>query len=102
MGDVQISGAAMTVIAGVVASLVSAVVFLFRSMRADHDRRLSELREDFQQTIKALRTDYQERLDQCRADNGDLKSYLTRQADTVKESTDLLREISRAKSAGTA
>ena len=100
MGDFQISGAAMTVIAAMGSGLVSAVVYLFRAMRSDHDRRLQELRADFQKTLGDLRTDYQQRLDECRADNADLKAYMARQAGTVKESTELLREAVSARSAG--
>lgn len=100
MGDVQISGAAMTVITLMVTGLSGAVVFLFRSMRSDHDRRLAELREDFKQTLLDLRNDYQQRLNECRQDNSDLKAYLSRQAGTVKESTELLRDLSGSRAAG--
>ena len=101
MGDVEVSGAAMTVIAALVGGLVSAVVYLFKSMRSDHDRRLRELREDFQKTLNDLRGDYQQRLNECRQDNVDLKAYMQRQAGTVKESTELLRETVSGRSAGT-
>lgn len=100
MGDIEISGAAMTVLAMLFSGLVSAVVYMFKAMRSDHDRRLRELREDFQRTVNDLRADYQGRLNECRQDNVDLKTYLQRQADTVKESTDLLREAVRGRAAG--
>ena len=100
MGDIQISPAAMTVITALVCGLVSAVVYLFKAMRNDHDRRLRELREDFQGALAGHRNDYQERLDDCRRDNTDLKAYLNRQADTVRESTELLREMGRVRAAG--
>jgi hypothetical protein len=100
MGDVQISGAAMTVIVAMVSGLTGAVVYMFKAMRSDQDRRLADLRADFQQALKDLRTDYQTRLDECRRDNSELKSYLLRQAGTVKESTELLRETIGGRTAG--
>jgi methyl-accepting chemotaxis protein len=93
VGDLQISGAAMTVIVAMVGSLTGAVVYLFKSMQSAQDRRLQELRGDFQQAVKDLRTDYQARLDECRSENARLAAYIERQAATVKESTELLREI---------
>lgn len=100
MGDIQINGTAMTIIAALVSGLVGAVVYMFKAMRSDHDRRLAELREDFKGTLADLRGDYQQRLTECRADNADLKAYLNRQAVTVKESTELLRELSNSRESG--
>ena len=101
MNDILIPGSALVVLLPMGAGLVGAVVYLFKAMRADHALRLSELREDFKQTLKDLREDYQRRLDECRQDNTDLKAYLNRQAGTVKESTELLRETVSGRSAGT-
>jgi CRISPR/Cas system CMR-associated protein Cmr5 small subunit len=100
VGDIQINGTAMTIIAALGSGLVGAVVYMFKAMRFDHDRRLAELREDFKQTILDLRNDYQTRLNECRQDNADLKAYLNRQAGTVKESTELLRELSNSRATG--
>jgi ElaB/YqjD/DUF883 family membrane-anchored ribosome-binding protein len=94
VGDIQISGAAVTVLSAMFIALSSAVVYLFKSMQSAQDRRLKELRDDFQQTLKELRADFQERLDECRRENGRLTAYIDRQAGTVKESTELLKDIS--------
>lgn len=96
MGDIQISGAAVTVISLMVGGLVSAVVYMYRMARLDQQ----QMRKDFEQRLADLRTDYQARLDECRQDNADLKAYLLRQAGTVKESTELLRELSSPRALG--
>lgn len=93
MGDILIPATAMPVLLAIGGALVSAVVYLFRSGQSAQDRRLNELRADFEQTLKDLRTDFQTRLDECRQENARLTSYIDRQAGTVKESTELLREI---------
>lgn len=100
MGDLQINGAAVLVIGGLLATLAGAVAYMFKAMRADHAQRMLELRADFQQTLKDLRADYQTRLDECRSHNVDLMTYLNRQAGTVKESTEILRALSGGRTAG--
>lgn len=100
MSDLQINGTGLTIMLMLGGGLVSAVVYMFKAMRADHAQRMLELRADFQQTLKDLRADYQTRLDECRSHNVDLMTYLNRQAGTVKESTEILRALSGGRTAG--
>lgn len=95
MGDIQVSGAAVTIIVAMVGALTSAIVYMFRTILSNHERQLATQRDDYQQALRDLRADYQGRLDEWVQREARSQSYLERQAEALQQQSELLRTLHR-------